>query len=173
MVFVGVDDDPTDCIDRNYGNTETESVESVTYHWLPDDGLRGGPPELSADPAVAFWNHVILDAGLYPITAVQLDIEAGQVTVWHCNRETRRQHELYAPPLSAVVVARLVPVLRAFLRNPVVTAEGATAGEITVLFWGQPRTHTVHVTERPNGFTVRISIPPYPTGEPAALNPAA
>lgn len=174
VVLVGVvEADLAECINRNYGTTETESVESITYMWLPDDGLRGGPSELAHDPTVAFWNHVILDARLYSVTAVQVEYEASQLTVWHCTHEGRRRHELYAPPLSEETIVRLVTVLRLFLHNTVVTAEGATSGEITVAFWGRPRTHTVHITERPNGFIVQISIPPYPLSPLVALNPAA
>ncbi len=169
--FVGlVDTEFADCLNRNYGNTETESVESVTYRWLPNDGLRGGPPETFADLVVAFWNLVILEAIEYIAPALQLEIDGTRLAVWHQFRGERRRHE-YSPNSS--VVAQLVPTLRLFLRNPVSVEGGSTRGEITVVFWGRPRTHIVHITERPNGFTVRISIPPYPTGEPAALNPAA
>ncbi len=174
VAFVDVTDaDLTPCLDRNYGLWDVETVDSVLYQWLPDDGLRGGPLELAHDPTVAFWNHVILDARLYTVTAVQVEYEASQLTVWHCTHEGRRRHELYALPLSEETIVRLVPVLRLFLHNTVETAEGATSGEITVLFWGRPRTHTVQITERPNGFTVQISIPPYPLSPSVALNPAA
>jgi len=173
VVFVGViDPDLTDCFNHNYGNTETETVDSVTYLWLPDDGLQGGPPGLVGDPTVALWNQVILDAVTYIATAVQLDLEADQLTVWHHFNDVRRQHDLYFP-VANEFVPRLVPLLRLFLRNSLITPEGTTTGEITVAFWGRPRTHSVQITERPNGYSVLISIPPYPTGLSVALNPAA
>ena len=117
VAFVGViDQDLTFCLDRNYGHSETESVDSVHYLWLPGDGLRGGPLELATDPVVAFWNQIILDAVVYIASALQVEIDGALLDVWHCfPNGVRRRHEY---PITAQVLARLVPVLRSFLRNP-------------------------------------------------------
>lgn len=171
VAFVGVaDPDLTPCLDRHYGNFPVEFVVSVHYMWLPDDGLRGGPPELAGDPTVAFWNQLILDATVYIAPELQVEITGSRVAVWHIFPGDRRPHE-YTPP--AAVVARLIPTLRAFLRNTISDPAVTTHGEVTLTFWGQPRTHGVQIEDRPDGHSVRITIPPYPTHTSVALNPAA
>jgi len=158
------------CLGRNYGELETESVDSVSYRWLPEDGWLTGGSRVNS-PMLEFGDLLVLEAFEYAATALEFESEATRFTAWHWYGALRRERE-YRPSTEAI--SQLVPLLQSYLRNPATGVDGTTTGELIFSYWGRPRTLAVRITDRPNGVHVVIALPPEPPTPPiAVLNPAA
>lgn len=170
-VFVGMSEaGASPCLDRNYGDMDTESVDSVSYNWEPTDGLRGTPPELVGSPAVGFLGHLLLNGFLYVAQALEFETDGTRFSVWIWRDGIRERFNEITP--QSAIVPQLVPTLRAHLRNPN-TEGGTTTGDVTLVWWNTPYSLPVRIEDRPTGHHVHVSIPRWDVGLPAALNQAA
>lgn len=158
------------CLDRNYGSTETEAVDSVLYNWAPTDGLRHTPPELVGTPAVEFLSHLLLNGFLYVAQAIEFETDGPHFSAWIWRNGIRERFDEIAP--QSVIVPYLVQALRAHLRDPN-TNDDTTRGDVTLVWWNEPYSLPVRIEDGPTGHHVHVSIPRWASGMPAALNQAA